>query len=59
MRLNSLFFLFSDIFDSYFWNQGSRINDSALFISFVDLKKLVIESDADYTVKKYSYPWKR
>ena len=51
MCLHSLFFLFSDIFESYFWNQGSRINDTMLFTSFEDLKKLVIESKAAYTVK--------
>ena len=42
MRLNSLFFLFSDIFDSYFWNQVSRISDSTLFVSLVDLEKLLL-----------------
>ena len=60
MRLNSLFFFISDIFDSYFWNQGNRINDCTLFTSSEDLKKLVIVSEAGYSrdefVSQYSVP---
>ena len=59
MCLISLLFLFSDIFDSYFCNQRSRISDNTLCTSFEDLKKLVIESKAKNTVKKYSYGWNR
>ena len=58
--MNSLFFFFSDIFDSYFWwNRGSRIRDGTLFTSFEGLKKLGIEPKAENTVKKYSYTWNR
>ena len=55
MCFNSLFFLFSDIFESYFWNQDSRISDSTLCTSSEDLKKLIIGSEAENTLKKYSY----
>ena len=60
MHLNSLFSFFSDILDSYVWNQSNRINDCTLFTSFEDLKKLVIESEAGYSsdefVSEYSVP---